>query len=139
MGEKEATFITYKNGKLVYSGEEPIIFDKRPVPAYINALKGLNEHDMRGTMVVSRKEFMNVKSGMRGIVYEVYQDFDYPDKYGWSIIFESGSYDGFSVKEREGMNMVEIIGVYPPVQDYEFTNVMQLEKDFKSGVFKFKQ
>ena len=81
---------------------------------------------------------MNVKSGMRGIVYEVYQDFDYSDKYGWSIIFESGSYDGFSVNDRKMLDMVELIGIYPPAQNYKFTNVMQLQKDFEAGMFKFK-
>ncbi len=131
-------YVTYKNGKIVYSGDETIIFDRKPLPAYKKAFQEENHHDMRGAIVVSKKGFMNVKSGMRGIVYEVYQDFDYSDKYGWSIIFESGSYDGFSVNDRKMLDMVELIGIYPPAQNYKFTNVMQLQKDFEAGMFKFK-
>lgn len=122
----------------MYQGEEPIIFDSKPIPNLKNGIKGLNEHDMRGVIVRATKEFMKVEVGMLGIVYEIYQDFDYPEKYGWSVIFESGSYDGFSVNDREEIGFFEVVGVYPPAQNYEFTNVVQLEKDFQVGVFKFK-
>lgn len=124
--------------RIMYGGNEPIIFDGNPIPDYKGALESMNANDMRGVIVEANMEFMKVKVGMRGIVYETYNDFDKEGEYGWSIIFESGSYDGFSFEERKIHGMVKVIGIYPPMQDYKFSNVMQLEKDFLAGKFKFK-
>lgn len=140
--------------RAMYKGDEPIIFEGNPIPDHKGALESLNAHDMRGVIVKVKKGINDasdgsdddagtqVYSGMRvpidmhGIVYETYKDFDHPEEYGWSIIFENRCYDGFSFEDRK--EMLEIIGIYPPMQNYRFANVMQLNDDALKGKFKFR-
>ena len=53
-----------------------------------------------GDVVTLALELLGCKPGTRGVVYDVYQDFDDPSKQGASIIFENGNYDGFSAEEQ---------------------------------------
>lgn len=80
---------------------------------------------------------LNVKEGERGIIYDVYRDYDEPTKFGWSIIFESGAYDGFSVRDRATCN-INIVGVSMTAQKYKFISVLHLTNDFRKGKFKFR-
>lgn len=130
--------VTYTDGKARYSGVEPIIFGNSPLPDHKKAIEKLNFADMRGVIVEAKVGFLGVGVGVRGIVYETYKDFDKPEAYGWSIIFENGDYDGFSLRERKEMGMIKVIGVHPPSQDYEFRNVTELSKDWKENIFKFR-
>lgn len=133
----------------MYTGTEPIIFDKKPVPSHLKGFASMNHHDMRGTIVEANKSISDkveggiypiskITEGMRGIVYEIYKDLDDPDQYGWSIIFENGDYDGFSYEDREKHCVIELIGIFPPAKRYRFSNVFDLNSYFKAGKFKFR-
>ena len=69
--------------------------------------------------------------GERGVCYEVYVLGGRP---GYSFIFASGRYDGFSPDEVAAMLMITG-DVCVSVRDYQFTNVTQLDRDFRRGVF----
>jgi hypothetical protein len=69
--------------------------------------------------------------GTEGVVYEVY--YLNPEERGVSVIFENGEHDGFSPIEQE--RLLVRTGHEPALAGYQFTNVMQLSKDFESGVF----
>jgi len=69
--------------------------------------------------------------GERGVCYEVYVLGGRP---GYSFIFESGRYDGFSPDEI-GLMLTITSDVCASVRDYQFTNVTVLERDFRRGVF----
>jgi hypothetical protein len=74
--------------------------------------------------------------GAIGVCYEEYQDFDHPDKKGISIIFENGEYDGFAFDEKYFLAYLGKVSLeYPEIINYEFTNVMQLSRDFDNGLF----
>ena len=62
--------------------------------------------------------------GAFGVCYEKYHLIDD----GWSFIFENGNYDGFS--EWEVKKFLKIVGHTCAVEDYRFSNVMQLTHDF---------
>jgi len=53
-----------------------------------------------GTIVKLKKEMLGNLPGTLGVVFNVYDDFDYPDKLGAQVIFQNGDYDGFSIKEQ---------------------------------------
>ena len=70
--------------------------------------------------------------GERGVCYEVYSLAGRP---GYSFIFESGRYDGFSPDDVViFLEVTETIS--PSVARYEFTNVSRLMRDFREGMFK---
>jgi hypothetical protein len=89
-----------------------------------------------GDVVTNSMPILGNEPGTRGVVYEVYQDFDEPEKQGASIIFENGNYDGFSAEEQDLMLNEEPV-MYIPfwVRGYQFENVMKLTNDFKKGVW----
>ena len=88
-----------------------------------------------GQRVILNREMLGEHVGSIGFVYEVYQDFDYSDLSAVSIIFQSGSFDGFSVKEQEAFLIpLEVDSRYTM---YNFKNVNQVWKDYQNGYWKF--
>lgn len=73
--------------------------------------------------------------GIIGYVYEMYQDFDYPQLFGASIIFENGKYDGFSAKEQ--LLFLDIVDYIFRYSFYEFSNVMNLQQDYNNKFWNF--
>jgi hypothetical protein len=56
------------------------------------------------------------------------------DRPGWSFIFKSGRYDGFSPEEVNWT--LEVTGeVCVEVTDYEFKSIIRLSEDFRRGRF----
>ena len=88
-----------------------------------------------GQRVILNREMLGEHVGSIGFVYEVYQDFDYSDLSAVSIIFQSGSSDGFSVKEQEAFLIpLEVDSRYTM---YNFKNVNQVWKDYQNEYWKF--
>ena len=83
-----------------------------------------------GDTVVLLREVLGNDAGTKGVVYEEY---DLGDGPGASVIFENGNYDGFSVDDQK--NFLHHVGHYNPCENYQFTNVMQLSRDFDAGFF----
>ena len=88
-----------------------------------------------GQKVALTKAMMNESVGSIGFVYEEYQDFDNPQGTGVSIIFQNGSYDGFSVEEQK--LFLEILPVDQRYTMYDFKNVNILMRDYENGYWKF--
>lgn len=84
-----------------------------------------------GSLVRAKCDTGVCSAGERGVCYERYRLDKRP---GYSFIFEHGGYDGFSPDEVE--LMLEVSGdVCPQLADYQFTNVLRLQKDFHEGRF----
>jgi len=84
-----------------------------------------------GSLVIAKRASGVCDTNERGICYEVYELAGRP---GWSFIFESGRYDGFSPEDVD--TFLEVTGeVCQEVADYSFTNVGQLCRDFQRGRF----
>ena len=84
-----------------------------------------------GSLVIAKHTTAVCAPGERGVCYETYTLGGRP---GWSFIFESGRYDGFSSADVD--LILEITGqVCPEVADYEFKNVGRLADDFRRGRF----
>jgi len=73
--------------------------------------------------------------GAVGYVYEMYQDFDCPQLFGVSVIFENGNYDGFSVKEQ--LLFLDVVDYIYRYSFYEFSNIMKLQQDFNNKFWNF--
>lgn len=64
---------------------------------------------------------------------------DYGD--GCQVIFKNGEYDGFSFEntmpngEKEADFFLEVAGFSNACADYKFQNVIQVSRDFDSGLF----
>ncbi|MEK6829007.1 MAG: hypothetical protein AABY15_02690 [Nanoarchaeota archaeon] len=86
-----------------------------------------------GDIVKVNASFLDNEPGSIGLVYETYQDFDDSSQKGVSIILENGcNLGGFSRKEQhEYLEFVKSSNF-----EYEFKNVIQLDQDFRKGVFK---
>lgn len=90
--------------------------------------------------VVGRKYRLKVNVlgnpvGTIGYVFNQYKDFDYPNETGIQIIFPNGEYDGFSVNEQD--NFLEEMGYDLRYIGYQFTNVMQVVRDFQNGYWEW--
>lgn len=74
---------------------------------------------------------------MKGVVYELYDrgGIDPNDRQGVSIIFESGFYDGFSPLDLGLFDIFDLRQEVEALAGYEFSNVIQLRRDFDNGVF----
>ncbi len=84
-----------------------------------------------GGLVIAKRASGVCAAGERGVCYERYQLGGRP---GYSIVFQRGGYDGFSPDDVE--LFLEVTGrVCPEVADYSFTNVTQLDRDFRAGRF----
>lgn len=83
-----------------------------------------------GTVVRCNVNGGPLRKGMIGVCYELYQ---LGNHQGASFIFDTRFYDGFSQQEQEQM-LLEI-GHCRELENYSFSNVIKLERDFFSGVF----
>jgi hypothetical protein len=86
-----------------------------------------------GSIVQLKISCLNNKPGTIGVCYETYNlgrcyNLGTP---GCSIIFENGSYDGFSADEQKEF----LTHVSDSDLVYKFTNVMKLAEDFRKGLF----
>lgn len=88
-----------------------------------------------GQEVTLNRDMMKEVAGAKGYVYEVYDDFDNPSESAVSIIFQNGSYDGFSRQEQ--LLFISAGRVDQRYCMYEFKNVNELLKDYKNGYWKF--
>jgi len=78
------------------------------------------------------KENSQTGSGELAYVYDTYSDFDQAGKVGVCLITQSGNDTGGWSKEEQDM-FLEVIG--HTGWDYQFKNVIQLDRDFKDGIF----
>jgi len=88
-----------------------------------------------GSRVVLLRNMLGEHGGSVGYVCNVYRDFDNPSKQGVQVIFSGGGFDGFSQREQE--LYLEHRGDDPRYSTYNFKNVLQVEKDFRNGLWKF--
>lgn len=86
-----------------------------------------------GSKVRLNRDMMREHIGSVGFVYESYDRHD--GTLGASIIFQNGSYDGFSPEERD--LFLEYIGEDPRFSMYEFEHVGQVECDYRKGYWDF--
>lgn len=87
-----------------------------------------------GDVVTLTTNLLGNEKNTKGVVYDLYPDFDYIGKLGASIIFENGEYDGFSLEEQERFLKKENIKYIPfYIREYNFKNVMNLSQDFENG------
>ena len=73
---------------------------------------------------------MSCPIGTKGCVYEEYDIGDGP---GAGVIFENGTYDGFSPEDQE--SFFDFVAHCDECEDYVFRNVMQLSRDYDKGLF----
>jgi hypothetical protein len=103
----------------------------------IQLFQGENmENPVTGQRVILLKEMLGEPIGSVGYVVDTYPDFDIEGKLGTMILFSKGGYDGFSFKEQE--LFLEAGRVDPRYTNYEFSNVIRLEKDYRSNYWDFK-
>lgn len=82
-----------------------------------------------GTRVTAKREITSTTpKGSSGVCYEIYDRGD--GSTGFSFIFESGFYDGFSPEEIE-LCLVIHDDRAPQWEDYDFKNVIELTRDFR--------
>lgn len=72
-------------------------------------------------------------AGTEGYVFNQYYGTSGRD--GIQIIFPNGNYDGFSPHEQD--MFLEFIEDCKRYSDYEFKNVIQVSRDFKSGYWEW--
>jgi hypothetical protein len=86
---------------------------------------------MVGSIVVAKRRSGVCDAGEIGVCYEVYELERRP---GYSFIFESGRYDGFSPDDVA--LILDVTGrVCQAVAGYAFENIGKLAKDFSAGRF----
>jgi hypothetical protein len=84
-----------------------------------------------GTIAVAKRRSGVCDAGEVGVCYELYTLGTRP---GYSFIFESGRYDGFSPEDVA--LCLDVTGrVCEGVAGYTFENVGKLDRDFRSGRF----
>jgi len=86
-----------------------------------------------GDVVTLAIPMLGCNTGTRGVVFEVYEDFDDSSKQGAQIIFENGDYDGFSYEEQQMYLNEETVFPYQKRHDYVFENVITVSRDFRNG------
>lgn len=79
-----------------------------------------------GDIVKLKVDCLGNSQGDIGVVINKYQG-------GVQVIFANGEYDGFSDEEQK--KMLERTGHDSYLENYQFTNVMQLTKDYNLGAF----
>ncbi len=85
-----------------------------------------------GSIVKLRVSILDNDVGALGLCYEEYKIGEHS---GYSIIFENGRYDGFSLECKEVEKFLEEISFSKNHSRYEFKNVLQLSYDFDNGLF----
>ena len=84
-----------------------------------------------GSLVLAKRRTGVCEPGEIGVCYEVYELGGRP---GYSFLFESGRYDGFSPEDVA--LMLDVTGrVCGSVSTYRFQNVIELVRDFHAGRF----
>ena len=83
-----------------------------------------------GHKVKLKIECMGNPIGTIGVCYETY---NIGEPGGMSYIFKNGEYCGFSAEEQK--DFFEEVGFCHEVANYDFTNVMQLSRDFDNSFF----
>ncbi len=89
-----------------------------------------------GTIVRLKAACLNNPVGTLGVVFNDYGT-------GSQVIFANGKYDGFDTTKiiksfgykTEADYFLEEVGFCRELMMYDFQNVIQLERDFESGVF----
>lgn len=96
--------------------------------------KDISLHDTYpvGMVVTTARGFLSVEHGSLGVVYEHYT---IGKDEGVSIIFSNGTYDGFSERCTEMLDVMPQ-RIESSVCDYQFKDVMKLSQDFDRGLFK---
>ena len=84
-----------------------------------------------GTIVKLKVECLGNNPDTTGVVFEEY---DLGEPGGSQVIFENGEYCGFSPSEQKEW-FEEWRDFDDNVSDYQFTNVIQLSRDFDNGRF----
>jgi hypothetical protein len=79
-----------------------------------------------GDVVALRIPCLQNEVGVLGVVY-----YDYG--MGIQVVFENGEYDGFSNDEQE--RFLNYVTHNEMCEDYHFTNVIKLSRDFRDGRF----
>lgn len=84
-----------------------------------------------GSIVVAKCETAVCFRGELGVCYQTYELEGRP---GYSVIFETGRYRGFSPEDVES-TLILTGRVCESVRGYEFTSVSQLAADFRARRF----
>jgi hypothetical protein len=93
-------------------------------------------YSMIGWMVKSKLHMLGNPTGTIGFVFNQYDDFDTPEEgYGIQVIFPNGDYDGFSLSDQK--DFLEFLHPVLTYAGYEFKNVIQVQRDFETGYWKF--
>jgi hypothetical protein len=106
-----------------------------PISSEAKEMYFVNHAPKVGDVVSTTVKLLDNDIGSIGVVYQIYQDLESPDKTAASVIFQNGEYDGFSYHE---MNyMLKYIYFEEKLSDYLFTNTMQLSDDFENGYWNY--
>ena len=84
-----------------------------------------------GSIALARRQTGVCDIGEIGVCYEVYNLDNRP---GYSFLFQSGRYDGFS-PDDVAMFLMVTEEICPTIADYQFHSVMRLCRDFEQGRF----
>ena len=84
-----------------------------------------------GTLAVAKRDSGVCREDDLGVCYEVYTLNGRP---GYAFIFERGGFDGFSPRDVE-MFLEPLELVVPSVASYQFTNVLKLVRNYRTGRF----
>lgn len=88
-----------------------------------------------GRLVVAKVATGVCDKGEVGVVYEVYDRIAPGERWGVSVIFEKGRYDGFSAREVALM-LTPLAMQADYLADYMFENVTRLSKHYRTLHFK---
>lgn len=89
-----------------------------------------------GSRVLARVTTAICQEGELGLVYETYTSHYHPQQPGVSVIFQRGGYDGFSYRDQIRM-LLNTGEIEPSMIGYQFTNVINLCRDYEQGRFHF--
>lgn len=87
-----------------------------------------------GTIVKLKVNCLSNRAGTLGVVF-----YDYGN--GFQAIFPNGLYDGFSTVNKmpsgeiEADYILEEVGFEQSLANYQFKNVLQVEQDYRNGMF----
>ena len=84
-----------------------------------------------GSIAVAKRRSGVCDPGEVGVCYEVYSP---AGRHGYSFLFESGRFDGFSPEDVQ--DFLDLTGrICENVADYQFQNALRLSRDFQAGRF----
>lgn len=85
-----------------------------------------------GTLINLTEPCLQNEPGTTGLCVNVY---NLGNRDGYFFIFPNGQYDGFSPYDVHRFMDVGSNGFCPELADYNFSNVIQLSRDFDDGRF----